>query len=343
MLNSDKKPIHVNMRYLLQVKAGTALISYIDEHFPNCAPSLTPPTEFDSSKSMKLDSTTLKALEVVKSLNSLTKKGSLLSIIDHTKTAGGKRLLASRLVSPSSCIKEVNRRLDLVDFWFQNTHLISDTRNLLEGCNDIERSLQGLNTKDNEMRNFIAIVSTLKKAMALRDYLSNKKILNLGIMEDFNKVVETSEAIYNGENNSPDWIISRGIYSGLDSFKDEYLEMESLKLEMSVQISLEFNRISSTFSSKVILNEQYDLGAICEIRANESTFKEIEEIVKCSPNSRTISSRRKKGRLYFTHTRWTTLCGEMKAVTVLSLVKSNTFRNRLFRLKMRFSKMPVLI
>lgn len=81
----------------LHIFAATCLIKYISETFPQVRPAFNAPIEIDAQDTVKIDSNTLASLEVISSMSTKTRKGSLLSIIDKTKTATGSRLLASRL------------------------------------------------------------------------------------------------------------------------------------------------------------------------------------------------------------------------------------------------------
>lgn len=84
-----------------QKYAAAALITYVKEIFPAQAPSVRAPLEIDSEETMRLDVTTIQALEITKSVRENTTKGSLLSIINKVQTASGRRLLITRLSNDS--------------------------------------------------------------------------------------------------------------------------------------------------------------------------------------------------------------------------------------------------
>lgn len=248
---------------------ATALISYISKVFPNESPVLQQPIEFISDSVLRIDHTTLKSLEITKCMNMHTKKGSLLSIIDKTKTPAGMRLLSSRLIAPSTCIQEINRRLDLVNEWFIDTHLLSDTRELLTDCKDIERSLQRMNTDFVNPKDYLAVISTLKKAMKLKDYLSSNNKLKylLTQMADLNHLVKKSENILTGESSEFDGIVCNGVSPLLDEMRDKALKLKTVKLKLTVKIVEELGFNANDLGAKFSLMTN-DFGPVCELKVS---------------------------------------------------------------------------
>lgn len=89
---------------------------------------------------MEIDAATRRSLELIQT-QSGERKGSLLSVIDRTRTGAGARLLAARLSAPLTNADEVNKRLDLVEYFHDRDGLRSDLRAALGECPDIERAL----------------------------------------------------------------------------------------------------------------------------------------------------------------------------------------------------------
>ena len=88
---------------------------------------------------MQLDSTAVKNLELVKSLGSGKKYGSLLWLMDKTKTAMGARLLSNSILYPYCSIQDINYRLDGVEELFNSTVVRLGITDLLKEMKDIER------------------------------------------------------------------------------------------------------------------------------------------------------------------------------------------------------------
>ena len=88
---------------------------------------------------LTLDASTMAQLELFESSYQKTKRGSLRHVLDHTKTAMGRRKLSQWLARPSRNQTELEARLHLVETFVQSVHYTADTRHLLEAVYDIDR------------------------------------------------------------------------------------------------------------------------------------------------------------------------------------------------------------
>ena len=75
--------------------------------------------EESERRAVQIDAATRRNLELTEALSG-GRTGSLLSVIDRSVTAGGARLLAQRLASPSRELEAINKRLDAVQFVLQD-------------------------------------------------------------------------------------------------------------------------------------------------------------------------------------------------------------------------------
>jgi len=94
---------------------------------------------------MGLDGFTVRNLEVFQSLATQGTHGTLIDILDKTVTAGGGRLLKQWLNRPITYLKELNRRLDIVESFQKKNRTLEDTQNCLKNISDIERILGRVN------------------------------------------------------------------------------------------------------------------------------------------------------------------------------------------------------
>jgi DNA mismatch repair protein MutS len=97
------------------------------------------PKRLRQEDAMTLDASTIAQLELFESSYQKTKQGSLRYVLDHTKTAMGRRLLSQWLARPSRNQTELEARLALVETFVASIHYTSDTRHLLEAVYDIDR------------------------------------------------------------------------------------------------------------------------------------------------------------------------------------------------------------
>lgn len=86
---------------------------------------------------LMMDNFTLRNLEIVYPSNPQGK--SLLDIIDKTSTPMGGRLLRRRLILPLKSVDEINRRLNLIEFFNKEDHLKYEIQQLLKSISDLDR------------------------------------------------------------------------------------------------------------------------------------------------------------------------------------------------------------
>jgi DNA mismatch repair protein MutS len=129
--------------------AAGALVHYATETLCAKPANLRKIREYSTDKTLLLDPSTLRNLEIFKSAAN-TRQGSLLAAMDGTVTAPGARLLERWLCAPELNLIEVHRRQDCVGEFVSAPGLSTELQQLLKGVRDIERILSRL---QNRMRN----------------------------------------------------------------------------------------------------------------------------------------------------------------------------------------------
>ena len=115
---------------------------------------------------MVIDAATRKSLELSRTLTG-ERKGSLLSAIDKTSTAGGARLLHRRLSAPLTDRTAIDSRLGLATWFTHNPMIASDASEILATIPDIERALSRLATGRGGPRDLAGLAQGLYKARTL--------------------------------------------------------------------------------------------------------------------------------------------------------------------------------
>ncbi len=96
---------------------------------------------------MVLDSSTRRNLELSETLREKQKRGSLLWVLDKTKTAMGARMLRKHLEQPLIDKKQIERRLDAVEELLDNAICREEMREYLTPVYDLERLLSKITYK----------------------------------------------------------------------------------------------------------------------------------------------------------------------------------------------------
>ncbi len=126
-----------------EIAACGALVDYVRLTQKKDIPSLKPPKRLKEGGRLELDAATRRNLELHLSLSG-EKRGSLLEVIDCTTTSMGARLLSHHLSAPLTNLVALQKRLECVDFFYENQPLSQGLRAVLACCPDLERPLSRL-------------------------------------------------------------------------------------------------------------------------------------------------------------------------------------------------------
>ena len=119
------------------VIAAGAVLQYLDITQHSDARHITRISRIEQDHYVRIDRFTARNLELIDSFNPDGK--SLLGVLDHTVTPAGARLLHRWLMFPLKDQKAINRRLDIVEFFFRNPDVRESIREQLEQIGDLER------------------------------------------------------------------------------------------------------------------------------------------------------------------------------------------------------------
>jgi DNA mismatch repair protein MutS len=157
----------------LAVRAAGAIVHYIQETQKGVLGQLTRLTTYSTDSFMALDVQTQRNLELFQSSRSGTFGGSLLSIIDLTRTPMGGRLLRRWLGQPLLDIAELNKRQDAIGWFGENTLARSQTISLLGEVADLERLINRVKGGIAAPRELIALRRSLEVIPKLREVLES--------------------------------------------------------------------------------------------------------------------------------------------------------------------------
>ncbi len=121
------------------VSAAGALLRYIDETQKMDMAHIRSIDIFSGGKYMEMDWATRRSLELTESLRTGEKRGSLLWVLDKTRTPMGGRLLRSWIERPLLSPVAIKRRLSAVDELFRDNVTRGELIELLRGISDMQR------------------------------------------------------------------------------------------------------------------------------------------------------------------------------------------------------------
>lgn len=195
------------MQYLLETQK-TSL-----EHFTHITPYL-------ASRFMLLDSSTRRNLELTETLREKQKRGSLLWVLDKTKTAMGARQLRNDIEQPLINLEDINDRLDTVEQLCKNSVARDEIREYLNPIYDLERLLGKVSYKSANPRDMIAFANSMEMLPHIKTVLKefDAKLL-MEIEQQMDGLEDLCHLIKDAICEEPPITIREGgiIRSGFDS------------------------------------------------------------------------------------------------------------------------------
>lgn len=176
-----------------------ALLKYLLETQKTSLDHLTKLTGYTTGKYMILDSSTRRNLELCETLREKQKRGSLLWILDKTKTAMGARTLRKYIEQPLIEKKAIIKRLDAVEEFVENAICREEIREYLTPVYDLERLVSKVVYKSANPRDLTAFQSSLSMLPHIKCILQDFSALllaelceNLDTLEDLCKLIKTA-------------------------------------------------------------------------------------------------------------------------------------------------------
>ncbi len=181
------------------VKALGASILYLQSTQKRDLDNIKNVNFYTDAKYMKLGVSAIRNLELIETMRDRNTKGSLLWVLDKTKTAMGKRMLRSFLERPLYDCAEISRRLNAVDELYGKTEIRESEMKLLSGVYDIERLMTRIVYNTANAKELLSLLSTLKKLPEIKELLSGcecnllKSVYNeLDVLEDVCSLIDVS-------------------------------------------------------------------------------------------------------------------------------------------------------
>lgn len=196
---------------------------------------------------MEIESNTRKNLELTRNLSTNNKENTLISILDQADTVMGSRMIHDWLERPLIDRDKINRRLDLVDGFYEDSILSRNVSNLLDSVYDLERLLAKISYKRANARDLISLKNSIKEMPKLKHVLAdstNNLIKNLGLnlpdVEDIYELINKSIVDEPPINITEGGIIKSQYDKDLDNLKemadtaeDKLIEYESKQRELT--------------------------------------------------------------------------------------------------------------
>ena len=207
------------------VIAAGALLKYLYETQKNELDHISAIHPYSTGKYMLIDSSSRRNLELVETLREKQKRGSLLWVLDKTKTAMGARMLRSYVEQPLIDKAEIEKRQDAIEEI--NEHVITreELREYLNPIYDLERLVTRVTYLSANPRDLIAFKNSIAMLPPIKALLTDFKGAMLTEIEnDMDSLEELYELIEGAINDDPPILVREGeiIKDGYNADVDKY-------------------------------------------------------------------------------------------------------------------------
>ena len=217
-------------------RAAAALVAYLVTTQKTALDSLHEMKIYDHHQVLFIDANSRRNLELTASQRNGEKRGSLLWVLDKTRTAGGARLLRRMIEEPLTNCRAIAKRQSAVMELHNSLSLKDDVRDSLSKLQDIERILSRLLYGSGNAKDLFALGNTLSFLPEIAERLSDCGGEELSEIRDrFRKNVlpvttELAETLLSGIVPDPPFSVREGGFIR-EGFHEELDELRSIMTE----------------------------------------------------------------------------------------------------------------
>ena len=256
------------------ISASGALIEYLRETQKHALANITSIKVYNRDKFMILDSNAVRNLELLRNNSEGKKYGSLLWVLDKTKTGMGARLLNRLILSPSRSLEEITYRQDGVEELVNSSVIRMGLAETLSSIRDVERLTGKISNGNLLPRDALLLGASLSILPSLKFQLTgfgskimsdiNKDLLDMKSVSDLLTAAIDPEAPALMKDGG---YIREGFHSELDELRCVKKNSESILLDIEMRekertgiktLRVRFNRVfgyyievSNSFKDKV--------------------------------------------------------------------------------------------
>lgn len=224
------------------ITAIGALLQYFLETQKRDLKHLRLPKLIKDDQFMYVDANTRRNLEIEQTMRDGARVGSLLWVLDCTLTLGGKRMLKNWVRQPLQSIDAINYRLNMVQYFVNNTLFRTELKHLLDNIQDVERLVGKISYGNINPKDCLALASSLENIPDIKRLLlstSNSNLINLAnLLADTSSIANLINATIS--KDAPTLLkegnyIKSGFNSQLDYFRDLKKNSEQYIIQMQNQ------------------------------------------------------------------------------------------------------------
>ena len=247
-------------RHSASVIASGALLRYIVSTQKRDLSHINSLKYIGEEKFMVLDINTRRNLEIMETMRDRRKRGSLIGVMDKTRTSMGARLIRSWIEQPLYDAKLINLRLDAVEDLYSKIILRDNLTSILNRCNDIERICGRISYNNFTPKDCKGLCETLSLLPAIKSLIEscNSQFIKTihDDIDDYSTIVDSlKNAIV---DNPPTLTNVGGIFKdGYSKELDEYRYAQKNSQQLIADYQTRQREITGIKNLKVSYNKVY--------------------------------------------------------------------------------------
>lgn len=187
------------------------LLTYVQHVMQSDIHHISSLERIDNESRLVVDGASLRHLEITQNVRDGGRKGTLLAVLDKTKTAMGGRLLRKWLEAPLLRIGEITKRQDAVEDLMNHEIMRQDIADTLDGIYDFERILTRIETGTASPKDLVALRESLAVIPRLKNILHDASSELLKQLESrMNLHQDVYELLCQGIKDEPGVVIRNG-------------------------------------------------------------------------------------------------------------------------------------
>ncbi len=254
--------------------AAGALFQYLFETQKTSMDHMTTITPYVTDRFMMLDSSTRRNLELVETLREKQKRGTLLWVLDKTKTAMGARKMRSMVEQPLIDKEQIEERLDAIQSMNNDVITREEIREYLQPVYDLERLVSRISYQSANPRDLIALKTSMRMLPHIKTQLKSFKKSDLlnRLYEELDDLADLYEIIDAAIIEEPPLAMKEGgiIKDGYNEDVDNYRHAKTEGKSWLAQLEAEEREKTGIRNLKIKYNKVF--GYYLEVT---NSFKDL--------------------------------------------------------------------
>ncbi|MDD5458267.1 MAG: DNA mismatch repair protein MutS [Phycisphaerae bacterium] len=190
-----------------------AILEYLNETQKTTLGHISSIKKIERKNYLQIDQTSLRSLEILRTIRGENTKGTLLASVDQTLTGPGARMFRNWLCMPLCDAGDIELRQDAVEELKNSVSILSDIRKILSNICDLERIAARVSTFRTNPKDLLALAATLRTIPLLREQLQNcQSGLLTSLCEKCDSMDELAELLVSAiEPESPSHLREGGV------------------------------------------------------------------------------------------------------------------------------------